>query len=879
MGLSVHEVDAACLEANGGRSVEVPTTVGFCMYIRRDALRDVGLFDAETFGRGYGEENDFCMRAAARGWRHRLACDTFVYHEGRVSFGAGSNDLDGKADLLAARHPEFAGLVARHIRRDKVGPYRFALTAALFRRSGLPTILHVSHGLGGGVRQHIDTVTASVGPRANMLLLSAHSRGVAIAVPGRPDHPPMVLGDDRPDDLALFLRSAAVSRAHVHHLLGMRIDAEALIARLDVPFDFTVHDYFAICPQINMLPQRDLQECGSPGPAACNACIAGRRETGARDILSWRASHAWLLRQAERVICPSEDARRRVAPHGLDERAVVAPHEPVAKGSWPVRRPASPSMRRLRVAVLGVLTGHKGARTVAAVAEAADPALLEIQLIGFAEVPLPPVVEARVRQTGEYDPKDLARLIARARPHVIWFPGQVPETYSYTLSAAIASGLPIVASRLGSFPERLDGRPLTWLEDPAAPVEAWLRTFEAVRESLAARRPPPRPKVRRPVADFYAEAYLQPLATPAVQSGVVDLRRRDRTAVVVVPERLGDGSLSPCAYIRLLLPLDHPAIGGGMEIVLAKPAEAMRYRADILATQRYAVAETDRLTAHCRALGMSLLYDLDDDLIGLPPDHPDAAVLRPRAELVARMVRNADAVWTSTAPLRAKHLTIRQDVRVVPNGLDERLWSAIAPAGRAPFGPLRVLFMGTATHDADLALVLPALERLRSAYGERVRIDVLGVKRGELPAFVNRVSLPTAAAASYPGFVNWIIQQNAWDVGLAPLIDTSFNRCKSPIKVLDYAALGMAVLASDIDVYRGSVADGPGGMLVRESPAAWFEGLSLLAGDWRLLQKLRDGARAGFAAHTLSAQAEERRRVWMELRLPARRRGSGRAAA
>jgi hypothetical protein len=51
-GLGATELDAACRAANGGRSVEVPTTVGFCMYIRRAALADVGLFDAKTFGRG-----------------------------------------------------------------------------------------------------------------------------------------------------------------------------------------------------------------------------------------------------------------------------------------------------------------------------------------------------------------------------------------------------------------------------------------------------------------------------------------------------------------------------------------------------------------------------------------------------------------------------------------------------------------------------------------------------------------------------------------------------------------------------------------------------------------------------------------------------------
>ena len=75
-GLGVAELDAACRAANAGRSVELPTTVGFCMYIRRAALADIGLFDADAFGRGYGEENDFCLRAE----RARLATSARLRH-------------------------------------------------------------------------------------------------------------------------------------------------------------------------------------------------------------------------------------------------------------------------------------------------------------------------------------------------------------------------------------------------------------------------------------------------------------------------------------------------------------------------------------------------------------------------------------------------------------------------------------------------------------------------------------------------------------------------------------------------------------------------------------------------------------------------------
>ena len=129
--------------------------------------------------------------------------------------------------------------------------------------------------------------------------------------------------------------------------------------------------------------------------------------------------------------------------------------------------------------------------------------------------------------------------------------------------------------------------------------------------------------------------------------------------------------------------------------------------------------------------------------------------------------------------------------------------------------------------------------------------------------------MPMTASASYPGFVNWITQQPAWDIGLAPLADTAFNRCKSAIKTLDYAALGMAVVASDVDVYRGSLADGHGGLLAANDPGAWFVTLSRLVRDDTLRRGLAQGALQAFGAQgTLRQHAAERRAAWLSLVRP-----------
>ena len=82
---------------------------------------------------------------------------------------------------------------------------------------------------------------------------------------------------------------------------------------------------------------------------------------------------------------------------------------------------------------------------------------LAFRVLGPVSRPLPPLPMSRLSMSGEYAERDLADLVAAERPDVLWFPVQVPETYAYTLTVALASGLPIVASALGALPERLAG--------------------------------------------------------------------------------------------------------------------------------------------------------------------------------------------------------------------------------------------------------------------------------------------------------------------------------------------------------------------------------------------------------------------------------------
>lgn len=127
-GLSVEELDDLFRRANQGLHAELPTAVGFCMYIKRACLDETGPFDQEHFGKGYGEECDFCIRAAKLGWQHVVAADVFVFHEGGASFAQESDARREQADgVLHALHPAFHDTVMDFILSDPLEPLRAAV--------------------------------------------------------------------------------------------------------------------------------------------------------------------------------------------------------------------------------------------------------------------------------------------------------------------------------------------------------------------------------------------------------------------------------------------------------------------------------------------------------------------------------------------------------------------------------------------------------------------------------------------------------------------------------------------------------------------------------------------------------------------------------
>jgi glycosyltransferase involved in cell wall biosynthesis len=477
-GWTTAQLDLLCAEHLAGQTVEVPTGIGFCMYIRRACLDQVGLFDVENFGKGYGEENDFCVRAEHAGWVNLHNLDTFVRHAGGVSFG----DSKSERELLAMQtirrlHPQYERDVQTFVQRDPAQQARMTLDLARLTCGKRIVILNVIHNRAGGSVRHLDDMAQAFAEQSLFLTLTPLNGGLSLHMQGpqeafRLQWPS--LEDEHWQHLLQTLRQLRVAHVHYHHLMGHGPLVAQLHQHLSVSHDFTAHDYFSYCPQITLTDEED-RYCGEKGLGQCQQCVKQRPAPGGLDIIEWRARSQPLLNTARYVLAPSQDTQRRMAGFAPTAHVVYAPHLLLQTApAQPVANPVND--RPLKVVVLGALSKIKGADTLEAVANMArqQQASVEFHLLGYGYRSLKTQPRANLTVHGSYQEQDLPDLLKWLDADMAWFPAQCPETYSYTLSACLAAGLPVMASDLGAFPERLYKRPLSWLVNWQSTPQQWL---------------------------------------------------------------------------------------------------------------------------------------------------------------------------------------------------------------------------------------------------------------------------------------------------------------------------------------------------------------------------------------------------------------------
>ncbi|MFT8364920.1 MAG: glycosyltransferase [Gluconobacter cerinus] len=445
--------------------IDLPTGNGFCMAITADCLAETGFFREDLFGQGYGEENDFCLRASALGFRHFPAPDVYVAHVGSVSFGSSRKALMARnLDILNALHPGYDAVVAAFLKSDPLLQLRRTLDVDRLaqRRGNRPSILLIQHDAGGGVGRAVHHRAVDFERRGLLPLgLRPTEQGCLLECLSDETETFPNLKFKLPEELPFLvdvLSRLGVQKVEWHHLVGHAPCIRTLHHALNVPYDIFIHDHIWFCPRISLL-NGEGRYCGEPDVAGCEACVSRWGSYLGENItvpeLIERSDREF--RGAGQLLVPSRDTAQRLSRHfpGMDFRVTPLEDDVALLVNLPEKTMIVPG-RPLRICIVGGLSQWKGYDVVLAMAHHVARMPVQIELILVGHTPDDEaLIAAGVRVTGEYREDEAVSLVQKQYADIGLIPSIAPETWCYALGLLWKSGLPVVCFDVGAQSERV----------------------------------------------------------------------------------------------------------------------------------------------------------------------------------------------------------------------------------------------------------------------------------------------------------------------------------------------------------------------------------------------------------------------------------------
>ena len=472
-------LDAAFHATHGGTLVDIPTGVGFCMFMRHDCLAEIGLFREDAFAQGYGEENDWCLRAAHLGWRHVAAAGVFVGHVGGHSFGAIKSHLIARnIGVLNRLHPGYDQFIADYVARDPLAHIRRGVDLARWREQradGARAVVLITHHKAGGVARHVRERCAAIraeGDRPVVLHPGEDQTWCRVSDGSAGGFENLVFGlPGEWNPLIAFLAEDRPRHVELHHLLGHGPRVLDVASGLGVGLDVYVHDYAQWCPRVTLVSHGE-KYCGEPTRVEdCVACVAdlGSRLGEEIEVVALRERSSALLRGARTVFVPSRDAARRVSRHFPGIEPVVGAWEDEASLAAAValaRLPATAQAgSRARIVIPGAIGYDKGYDVVLACARDAmrRDLAIEFVVVGHTVDDRRLLDTGRVFVTGRYEEAEGPAMVVAQRAAIGFIPSVWPETWCYALSMLWRGGLRAVAFDIGAQAERIRLADAGWL--------------------------------------------------------------------------------------------------------------------------------------------------------------------------------------------------------------------------------------------------------------------------------------------------------------------------------------------------------------------------------------------------------------------------------
>ena len=463
-GLGIAEIDQWFSKIDiTALDINLPSSVGFCMGINRNVVNEIGLFD-ESFGRGYGEENDWALRANSVGYKNIQVTNLFVYHKHGGSFEPSERVILRQRALekVVTRYPNYPKMVNDFINEDICYGLRSLLVLLIScSRFDKQPILIIDHKLGGGANHYRNELINSVIKEENPLLLYTQSLGDEFGKIKFRYKQWQTLFSVRSletlkslcmllPNLQVFYNNA-VSFSRPESIAELLRDLTNHVSKITISF----HDYYLICPSYNLIDFNNTY-CGIPDINECEKCLPQNPHINSLEqipsIRDWRSIWGEALENSDEVLCFSNstsDIVTRAYP-SVAHKIVIRPHNVNEENTAKLNVDFS---HGLRIGVVGAINFPKGAQIVSDLFSLIKhDSKISLVVIGtLSDVPIPD----GLRITGRYQREDLKNILRNEGVNVCCVPSICPETFSYVTEELQQIGLPICCFDLGAPAERI----------------------------------------------------------------------------------------------------------------------------------------------------------------------------------------------------------------------------------------------------------------------------------------------------------------------------------------------------------------------------------------------------------------------------------------
>lgn len=449
---------------------QLPTAHGFCMFIKREVLDLIGYFDVETFGKGYGEENDFSFRCLDYGYKNILCDNVIIYHKEKQSFSSKREELI-KTNLkkLHDRYPIYSRRIELWCENFPIKKICESIDYQInmVNRKNILILIHdwndVKNNL-GGTTLHVWDLINGMRDMYNFHVL-APSDGI-YKLTSYFKESEKVLNLEAVDNYNLFgfynnkykkmveniVDGFRIDTIHIHHMIGHFFDIIDVAKEKNIYSIITLHDFYSLCPSINMLYKME-KYCPNLKEKNCEECIV--HKTGLRNniINNWHNKWNEFLSRIDKIIVPSNNTKKEIKKIYKDIDIEVIEHGINLNKSNYVSN--IESQTEYNIAFVGVMSVHKGGKILQELIKKTKGSNLKFHLFGASEFAELKVNKKNYIYHGRYKREELPKLIEKNNINLVCNFSIWAETYSYTLTEEIASGVPVLSFDIGAVGDRI----------------------------------------------------------------------------------------------------------------------------------------------------------------------------------------------------------------------------------------------------------------------------------------------------------------------------------------------------------------------------------------------------------------------------------------